>query len=137
MMHQEFERIAGYEVSFEDYANIIEPMYMATNLSKQDFVKVIDRKRFDLNEKKRSMIKEMRKIAEDRKANAEHTADWEAEDRLQELAHEYADTFHKGATPEIKRERTYRDFGCSYPCTLTIYGQNRFGWYEVENVKLA
>lgn len=46
MMKHEFERIAGYEVSAEDYNNIIEPMYMATNLSKEDFVKTISKKRF-------------------------------------------------------------------------------------------
>ena len=31
MMHKEFEEIAGIEVTAEDYNNIIEPMYMATN----------------------------------------------------------------------------------------------------------
>lgn len=46
MMKHEFETLAGYEVSREDYDNIIEPMYMATNLSKQDFVKTISKKRF-------------------------------------------------------------------------------------------
>lgn len=39
MMKHEFEALAGYEVSFEDYNRIIEPMYMATELSKEDFVK--------------------------------------------------------------------------------------------------
>lgn len=29
MMKHEFEKIAGYEVTNEDYNNIIEPMYMA------------------------------------------------------------------------------------------------------------
>ena len=29
MMKHEFEQIAGYEVTWEDYTNIIEPMYMA------------------------------------------------------------------------------------------------------------
>ena len=47
MMKHEFEELAGYKVSSEDYDRIIEPMYMATNLSKQDFVKCIDRKRFE------------------------------------------------------------------------------------------
>ena len=47
MMHHEFEQIAGYEVSYEDYTNIIEPMYLATNLSKQDFVKTLNRKAFE------------------------------------------------------------------------------------------
>ena len=46
MMHKEFEELAGYEVSFEDYNNIIEPMYMATNLSKQEFVKCLNLKFF-------------------------------------------------------------------------------------------
>lgn len=41
MMKHEFERLAGYEVSAEDYNNIIEPMYMATDLSKEDFVAVM------------------------------------------------------------------------------------------------
>ena len=30
MMKHEFEALAGYEVSFEDYNRVIEPMYMAT-----------------------------------------------------------------------------------------------------------
>lgn len=48
MMKQEFEKLAGYEVSAEDYKNVIEPMYMATNLSKQEFVKSINRKAFEV-----------------------------------------------------------------------------------------
>ena len=51
MMKHEFESIAGYEVSTEDYDNIIEPMYMATNLSKQEFVKTISKKRFAIVKK--------------------------------------------------------------------------------------
>ncbi len=48
MMKYEFEELAGYEVSEEDYNKIIEPMYMAIELSKAEFVKVIDKKRFAL-----------------------------------------------------------------------------------------
>ena len=48
MMKIEFEALAGYEVSVSDYDNIIEPMYMATELSKEDFVKVINKERFAL-----------------------------------------------------------------------------------------
>jgi hypothetical protein len=50
MMKHEFEQIAGYEVSWEDYNTIIEPMYLAIpeNISKQDFVKMISRKRFEV-----------------------------------------------------------------------------------------
>ena len=52
MMKEEFERLAGYEVSFEDYNKVIEPMYMATNLSKEDFIKTIDKKRFEVKKQK-------------------------------------------------------------------------------------
>ena len=46
MMHKEFEELAGIEVSYEDYTNIIEPMYMATNMSKREFVKTLNLKFF-------------------------------------------------------------------------------------------
>lgn len=52
MMKFEFEELAGYEVSNEDYDNIIEPMYMSVNLPKQEFVKVVDRKRFEVKPQK-------------------------------------------------------------------------------------
>lgn len=32
MTKQEFEKLAGYKVSTEDYNSIIEPMYIATEL---------------------------------------------------------------------------------------------------------
>lgn len=44
MMKIEFEALAGYEVSVSDYDNIIEPMYMATNLNKAEFVKLSAKK---------------------------------------------------------------------------------------------
>ena len=31
MMYEEFEKLAGYEVSYEDYVNVIEPMYTAVH----------------------------------------------------------------------------------------------------------
>ena len=46
MMHKEFEELAGIEVSYEDYTNIIEPMYMAANMSKREFVKTLNLKFF-------------------------------------------------------------------------------------------
>ena len=48
MMKNEFEALAGYEVSVSDYDNIIEHMYMATELNKAEFVKVISKERFAL-----------------------------------------------------------------------------------------
>lgn len=62
MMKEEFERLAGYEVSFDDYQKIIEPMYIAADLDKQEFVKCINKNRFALPTKKQ-LIDEMKKIA--------------------------------------------------------------------------
>lgn len=138
MMHHEFEQIAGYEVSFEDYDKIIEPMYMATNLSKAEFVKTLNRKAFDLNEKKKEMVKEMKAIAAERKENAEHFTNYEAEERLQELAHRYAEIFHRFSTPEIARKQTYQTWGCSYPSEVIFYqGVVNGHYYAVERIKLA
>lgn len=42
MMHSEFVEMSGLNVSYKDYTEIIEPMYMAVeNMSKQDFIKFI------------------------------------------------------------------------------------------------
>ena len=58
-MYTEFIEIAGYEVSFVDYSEIIEPMYNATSLDKWSFVKCIDRKRFEV---KREMSEEEKEL---------------------------------------------------------------------------
>lgn len=138
MMWAEFEQIAGYEVSFEDYTNIIEPMYNATNLTKGEFVKTLNRKAFDLKVKKQDMIKQMKAIAEERKANAEHFTNIEAENKLYDLAYKYAEIFHRFSTPEIVREKTFETWGCSYPAELVIYGGVVAGkYYEIERIKLA
>lgn len=59
MMQQEFERLAGYEVSDETYNKIIEPMYLATNLSKTEFVKILNRKSLELKKEYKPTIKKM------------------------------------------------------------------------------
>lgn len=48
MMHGEFESLLGEKVTPYFYDHVIEPMYMATTLSKSDFVRLIDG--FSLNE---------------------------------------------------------------------------------------
>lgn len=50
MTQQEYENLTGTTVSVEDYRNIIEPMYMATDLSKQEFVKTINSDQFKQQE---------------------------------------------------------------------------------------
>lgn len=55
MMKHEFEALYGHEVSSHDYETIIEPMYMATELSKQDFVKLLDKKAFKAPAKEKTI----------------------------------------------------------------------------------
>lgn len=71
MMKHEFEAIAGYKVSVSDYDNIIEPMYMATELSKAEFVKVISKERFALKSRD-ELIQEIKGTAEHLKQTCEH-----------------------------------------------------------------
>ena len=46
MMQHEFEALAKIKVTTEDYDNVIEPMYMATDMSKADFIKTLNLKFF-------------------------------------------------------------------------------------------
>ena len=41
MMYDEFVNISGLNVTYKDYENIVEPMYMSTDMSKQEFIKFI------------------------------------------------------------------------------------------------
>ena len=61
MMWAEFEELAGYEVSYETYSKVIEPMYMALpeTYTKQDFVKMLDKKAFALPTAK-ELLKEVK-----------------------------------------------------------------------------
>lgn len=88
MMKHEFEALAGYEVSVADYDNIIEPMHMATKLSKEEFVKVICKERFALKSRE-ELIQEMKEIAGHLKKTCENFTDIEAEEKLETLAAEY------------------------------------------------
>ena len=141
-MWEEFERIAGYEVSFEDYTQIIEPMYMATNLSKEEFIKCLDKKRFALPTKK-EMVREMRKIAKHLYEICGHSSDFDAERKLEDLAHQYLkrvfgivwaeDTtsfayFIKGYEyPSVQR-------GCTYPKEV-VFGKNNTEYERITLVK--
>lgn len=42
MMHSEFVEMSGLNISYKDYTEVVEPMYMAVEtMSKQDFIKFI------------------------------------------------------------------------------------------------
>lgn len=137
MMKHEFEALAGYEVSEKDYSGIIEPMYMATNLSKEDFVKVINKSRFALKTKK-EMVKEMKKIAEHLKKTCEHYTDYEAKEQLEAIAEEYKERFSPDGGYLINTRYTLEYLGecrgCSYPAEIEVYDRN---YHTIEKIKIA
>lgn len=101
MLKKEFEYYAGYEVSDDDYYNIIEPMYMATKLDKQDFVETLNKKRF-AEPTASDMVKQMKKLA---KQYAEtYNESWvkanEVANELNDLCDKYGKRFfHIGIDP--------------------------------------
>ena len=93
MMQNEFEKLAGYKVSTETYNNIIEPMYMASNLSKEEFIKTLNKKNFALPTK-RQLINKMKKLAKEIKTSSGHVETCEIETELYNVAkEEYANRF--------------------------------------------
>jgi len=138
MMKHEFEALAGYEVSVSDYDNIIEPMYMATDLSKADFVKVICKERFALKSRE-EIIQEMKEIAGHLKKTCDNYTDYEAEEKLKELAEEYKSRFapYKGGfflNTRHTLEHLGECRGCSYPAELEVYDGK---FHTVEKIKIA
>ena len=143
MMWKEFEEIAGYEVSYEDYTNIIEPMYMALpNVSKYDFVKMIDKKRFALPTPQ-EVLRQVKKEARHLFDICGYYTDYESKLRIERAAHLYmrrkynvdwnTDTeafcyFINGYEyPEVER-------GCTYPKTLVI-GRGQSEYERIQLVK--
>lgn len=141
MMKHEFEALAGYEVSFEDYNRVIEPMYMATELSKEDFVKCIDRKRFALPTKA-ELLAAMRKEVKHLYDICGRCCDFESEQRLERLAHTYLKrvygvdwTVDSQAYAFFLKGYEYPDIqrGCTYPRELVLGRGNR----EYERIALV
>ena len=144
MMWKEFEEIAGYEVSYDDYSKIIEPMYMAIpdGISKQEFVKMLDKKRFALPTPA-SLMKKVKKEAVHLYEICGRYTDFESEQRIEKLAKEYAKRkygldwtndsnvyvfFIPGYEyPEVQR-------GCTYKKELVI---GKIGCGDYERVKLV
>lgn len=121
MMQQEFEQLAGYEVSYEDYVDIIEPMYLAVDLSKSEFVQCINKKRFALPTLK-SIIRNMQQCAESLYESCTHYTDWDEKEKLNGFIEEYiqrrfgrlSNTITYGINE--KQRQT-----CYYPVSVDIY----------------
>ena len=144
MLKYEFEQLSGYEVSEEDYNKYIEPMYVALpeEITKQEFVKMIDKKRFALPTKQQ-LVKEMRKIANHLCEICGRYTDWKAKDELIRIAKVYAKRFHRfdwTNDPEVfvytldEYEFPHLKRGCTYPKTLVI-GRGGTTYEKIELVK--
>lgn len=115
MMKEEFEAIIGYEVTESGYRNVIEPMYMATNLSKQEFAKVVNAKQFkveksqeriDFENELKSKIEEAResiKYCESEIARYEYLLDGETEQQWID-SYKYSIECNKKWIKEYKRD---------------------------------
>ena len=145
MMHEEFERIAGYEVTFADYNDIIEPMYMALpNVSKQDFVKMIDRKRFALPAKA-EIVRDMKRRAQFLFENCGRAAFVNEEAELYDIAKAYAKRFFgSNAVVTINTEHAYcggwcYSGGCTCPTELLVQFFGDYDWqvYTAERIELV
>lgn len=144
MMWQEFENLAGYEVTYETYTNIIEPMYMALpeSVSKSDFIKMLDKKAFALPTKK-ELVKEMKKIANFLFENCGIRSYHEERENLEEIAAKYVKRFYgmkRGDndgfwffTDRYAYCGVRQDRGCSFPEELVIYRGNT----ELERIVLV
>jgi len=129
MMKYEFEQIAGYEVSIDDYNNIIEPMYMASSLSKEEFVKTLNKKRFALKPLS-GLIKDMKKLAKELKESCTHYTDYEKKEKLDSIITEYIQRKYvcmQSVTFIINEKELW---SCYYPKSVEIYSTKSYKTYE-------
>ena len=136
MLKSEFEAIAGYRVSDADYYGIIEPMYGATDLNKQDFINCLNRKRFEIKvTSPRTIIKTMRGIAQDIFEHCGQRSFSKEEEELDRLARKLAKEQY-GVDLSDNRDYIYfnkdyayygvpQDRGCTYPRELVIGRGNK------------
>ena len=93
MLKKEFENLAGYRVTDSDYYGIIEPMYMATDLNKADFVACLDHKRFALPTEAEA-LKTLKKMANECAEEEEPIKKYEKLDRLGDKAADFTKNFY-------------------------------------------
>lgn len=130
MMKFEFEQIAGYEVSTSDYIQIIEPMYLASSLSKEEFVKTLNKKRFALKPLS-SLVKEMKKLSKELKESCTHYTDYEKKEKLDSIITEYIQRKYvcmQSLTFHISEKELWT---CYYPKSVEIYSTKSYKTYEI------
>lgn len=140
MMWKEFEKLAGYEVSYETYHNVIEPMYMALpeSVSKMDFIGMLNKKAFALPTRK-ELVKEMKKIASFLFDHCGISSYWEERDRLEDLALKFVKQFYGEGYSFFTNTQygycgTIQRQGCSFPYEVVIFNDNG---QDVERITLV
>ena len=131
--------IAGYKVSYDDYKNIIEPMYMAApdSMTKAEFINCLNRKRFEVKTRtENQIIHEARKVSQFLYDNCGRRSYHEEKDKVENYARELEKMFNiiVITIPGYEYEEVQR--GCTYPKEFVYYtadGQGR----EVKRVKLV
>ena len=93
MMKEEFEKIAGYKVTGYDYRKFIEPMYMSTSLSKEEFAKSLNKKFFELTPKKEDLA-EIRNYANELQQNAKNNGEFFAPLKFRTMLEDYARKYY-------------------------------------------
>lgn len=142
-MYHEFMELAGYEVSYETYSKVIEPMYMALpdGITKQEFVGMLDRRAFALPSK-RQVLRQMKQLAQFLYENCGRSSYWDEKEQLEQLSKEYAKRFwgldwssdlecYVYFTTGYEYPTVQR--GCTYPRELVI-GR---GHHEYERLMLV
>lgn len=127
MMKSEFESLAGYEVSAEDYTNIIEPMYYASNLDKFEFVKTINKKRFALVPLK-TLAGNMKKCAQALKETCTHFTDYATREKMENIIVEYIGRKYGTTAKYFISEKMEQS--CFYPVSVEIYGAKDYQTIE-------
>lgn len=135
-MQVEFERLAGRRVSPEMYKDIIEPMYMATDISKEDFVKLINIEAVALPDPKK-LVAKMRKICKHMKETCNSYFDLDEQVELLETIDKYIEVVYGGDVKyALKMEFAWEcERGCRYPRKVEFWRPS-CGWI-LEEIELA
>ena len=137
MLKQEFEQITGWEVTCKDYYEIIEPLYMATNMTKQDFAQVLNRKRFDQKyikaQYEKQLLKEMKELAKEMKALCGQSTAFEKYEAMRVKALEYSKKYPLPlTTPDFETAKGY----CNYTYVTALVYYDTKDWHVVKRINL-
>lgn len=124
MMWSEFEELAGYRVSHDDYVKYIEPMYNVLDIDKTEFVKMINKKRFAVRPSI-AIMRDMKKCAESLRKTCTQFTDYETIDKLDSLVKEYINNLYGNHNIYVSYLYEYYLIGgYHYPVSVEIFGNS-------------